>query len=617
MEENTCVTSLLNDITSKGVCNITYMGLDLGPGIYPVSEECEFVDPDEPFITTKGTCSDITEKLLMTEQCLKIIYEKPRFIWNTIQTLIYTSCRFEVAAIYANFNDENFLVSRSNKMYNIKEKIRNVDTFRLSPVHYIAEDFKTELQYNHTRHRYPWVCSLRSTGPRPAHRCAVNLLSIPPKPTVVVGAAHCTYLCKDGAREVPPCCCSDRSDGCKESNSECGDNPEVVDMTGDDSFILCGEFDTSMASSDTTGEEYNIILPILEIVRHPQFDALNGGNDLVVFKVDDTKIQNGKTDTIELWPACLPPQTNEKPRTGIHTGWSKPPPYSFVQSLALGYALEYQDFYKQWHYKMDILETCEDPQDSVLCSGPLLYPSNSSYPPGTVCAKDFSIQSCFSTGDSGSPLMVSNGTDGKYFIEGVLSFVKGCDQFEFGTLDESFANKTTYILRQQSQNPTTYTKLSCFLPWIAEQYNMKYEMTDTMDKACNTGSGDPDDGENTCRNTQSNIDQYHKIEFECKFPFYYNGRSYNECILLNEDGFVYPVFRCPIRDIKTKINGVNSFNFSSLVDGGFCLSDPEDEQSELDPFAECRRFQRRLPFSQCKNNCPGGNIFLILWTLLT
>ena len=61
---------------------------------------------------------------------------------------------------------------------------------------------KTKLSYPNTRHRYPWICSLRSLGPQPKHLCAVTLLSVPPKPTVVVGAAHCTYLCKNEQETV-------------------------------------------------------------------------------------------------------------------------------------------------------------------------------------------------------------------------------------------------------------------------------------------------------------------------------------------------------------------------------------------------------------------------------
>ena len=35
------------------------------------------------------------------------------------------------------------------------------------------------------------------------------------------------------------------------------------------------------------------------------------------------------------------------------------------------------------------------------------------------------------------------------------------------------------FLRQESQNPVVYSKLSCHLPWIAEQYDMDFDDIDT------------------------------------------------------------------------------------------------------------------------------------------
>ena len=63
-----------------------------------------------------------------------------------------------------------------------------------------------------------------------------------------------------------------------------------------------------------------------------------------------------------------------------------------------------------------------------------------------------------------------------------------------------------------------------------------------------------------------------ELELECKFPYYYDGVKYDECVLYNEKVFVYPVFRCPTLDITTKINGINSFNSWSLV-GGLCIAE--------------------------------------------
>ena len=82
-----------------------------------------------------------------------------------------------------------------------------------------------------TRHRYPWICSLRSREVSPQHYCAVTLFSKPPAPTVLVGPAHCTYLCKSSRDEVDNCCCGGPND-CSEDIPRCGDLPKVVEMTG-------------------------------------------------------------------------------------------------------------------------------------------------------------------------------------------------------------------------------------------------------------------------------------------------------------------------------------------------------------------------------------------------
>ena len=53
-------------------------------------------------------------------------------------------------------------------------------------------------------------------------------------------------------------------------------------MANDDSIVLCGEWETGMADVDASGGKYNIRLPILDIVKHPNYDPTVGpvnGND--------------------------------------------------------------------------------------------------------------------------------------------------------------------------------------------------------------------------------------------------------------------------------------------------------------------------------------------------
>ena len=189
---------------------------------------------------------------------------------------------------------------------------------------------------------------------------------------MIVGAAHCTYICKDENEKARPACCciADEFWNCSNDEKKCGKRHRVYEMTGQDAYIKCGEWRTGAVPKDTSGEEYNIRLTIKEIVRHPDYNSSEGagpldGNDLAIYKVDDTPIKD-RMDYIQLYPACLP--TSEKsPATlnlsktfGIHSGWSHPPPLKFIQSKAAGYLKFYGDFYKQWHYKMEIMNKCSD-----------------------------------------------------------------------------------------------------------------------------------------------------------------------------------------------------------------------------------------------------------------
>ena len=153
----------------------------------------------------------------------------------------------------------------------------------------------------------------------------MNLLAVPPNPTVIVGSAHCTYLCKDIDKNgvtLPPCCCVTRV--------KCGTGSVAVEIDGSNAEIICGEWQTGTTSQNVGGEEYNVVLPILHIIRSPAFDAKNlgpgGGGDIAVFKVDNKNLENLRKNRI--FPACLPPRGRSTPVSGVHSGQTKPPPLS-------------------------------------------------------------------------------------------------------------------------------------------------------------------------------------------------------------------------------------------------------------------------------------------------
>ena len=586
--EDGCISSLIDDVIQKGVCDLTDdYGHNPGPGIYEPVVNCDMEtikgDYGDQKVIGKGTCSLETERMVSKQWCLKMIMSQPGFIQNTLTQLIQSSCSHETSDIYV-----KFIMGKLDTSVHKRKK-------RFAPVQEIyGTHSRTKLKFQNTKGRYPWTCSLRLKTSPEDHRCGVTLFSLPPKPVIMVGPAHCTFVCKDNGKQVLPCCCNMGTQTCAADKIRCGENPAIEEMDGKDGEIVCNRW-----MYDVRNLKTDYIVDIKEIVRHPDYDNVKGpigGSDIALFKVDEEPLQQS-----HLTPACLP--TENPPETGIHVGWSKAPPLAYLKKHAAPYFPFYDNFFKQWHYKMDILKTCQDPTLNPITGEELSFSSNSSYPKATVCAKDFSRQSCFSFGEAGSPLMASIDAGSKYSVIGFLTFIKGCDVFSFGTVNPT---KHYAQLNQQTENPAVYTLLSCFMDWIAREYDLKYEEKN-FSPTCFIGSGNPSSHNQACRITPSNLMDLFTGEVECIFPFYYKGVKYNQCILFEEDGFVYPIFRCPTRNVTTKSeDGFNSFEFLPLVDG-YCPVDPQDPDSPLDPNKkDCSPFSRRSAFSQCKNDCPGG-----------
>ena len=485
-----------------------------------------------------------------------------------------------------------------------------------------------------TKHRYPWICSLRSMSDQKRHMCAVTLLSMPPSPTVLVSSAHCVTICRSAAmnKTLPNCCCQNvGGESCvMDTDNECETDAAIVTLTGADAEIICGEWETGTASMADSGEEYNIILPIKSVVRHPSYMIARGdantqyvANDLAVFMVDDEQLKNS-TDGIV--PICLPSmspslmtsmdsmdtmdsmdstdpyqsrQLMESMMTmnAIHSGWSSPPSLEFLQQNLPLYADYHKDFFKQWHHYMNITK-CEDPQKNMNHMGMngaemFKYPTNSSYPAGTVCAVEKWMNFCPSAGDSGSPLMGEE--DNKFVLHGIHSFTKGCSTFSY------MGGTTSNTLKQASINPSVYTKISCYLPWIAAQYNMNYQPSGETDPDCFTSHGDMNEA------TAATCTTIDMDETECMFPFKVDDKEYDGCLMHGLDDMSHPIFKCPVRSIKNR----NSSSLTSQdLTTHYCPSAviSANGQYELDPDLTCDDAMKLPVFATCKNTCRGGKI---------
>ena len=533
---------------------------------------------------TSGTCSSLTERLLEDEACKRVIQEQQGLIRNTLTLLIQFSCVTNPFAPsfggpggfleYGNASDyPSEYPSNYPREYNYGGDYDSSQRRKKRGASWMVHDgeegrkpgslvseaggFKTELEYRHTRHCYPWICSLRTRN-NGAHLCAATLLSVPPSATVMISTAHCTLHCSSSEGEtLPSCCCSSLGRQSCSSNEKCREGAEVTGIPADRLEVLCGEWQTGGGSDE---EEYNILLPVMEVTRHPDYSLTEGpgqGSDIAVLKVDDSQLADYAGGRV--FPACLP--KDARPAVGVHSGWSRAPTRKFLERYAPGFLPYYNDFLKQWHYKMDIQPTCQDPNISQIFGQTIASPSDSFYPSGSLCAKDFSRQSCFSSGESGAPLMTEDSQTGRLHVEGIFSFVKGCETFTIGATNDK---RTEWQLTQLSENPLVYVELSCFLPWVAEQYGLTFPTS----PSCSAARGDSATNL-ACTETISNL---FSTEHPCIFPFFYEGRRYNECIQFEQDGFLLPVFRCPVRNITTKVDGVSAFTFLEPTHG-YCLND--------------------------------------------
>ena len=362
---------------------------------------------------TRGLCSAKTEELLRNGEVCNAysLYKEKEDVYETVRRLVLSMCTTATFEAWAGLQQDA----------------------RLLPIDEIGNDVPHIPPFEHTRNRYPWICSLRSKEDN-SHQCGVTLLSRPPKPTVIVGVAHCTFVCKgtSSGNILPNCCCENVAGEVDDCN-DCEADAETQEMTGDDAEIICGEWQTGPISTDS-GERYNVILPIKNIIRHPDYEIVRGEEssqyvsaDLAVFMVDDTKLTYPAYRGI--YPACLPKSANQL-ENGIHSGWSAPPPADFLENSVdictdcdTGYQLYEEDFRKQWHYNMSI-SVCKDPDVDYYYKTKYQFPTNSFYPKATICAAEVSKRFCPTSGESGSPLMTK--VNGRFTAVGLQSFVKVC-----------------------------------------------------------------------------------------------------------------------------------------------------------------------------------------------
>ena len=128
------------------------------------------------------------------------------------------------------------------------------------------------------KHEYPWLCSLRRRG---GHICGITLLSVYPKETILVGAAHCynkeskiLWLCSITNVSYFP-----------NSSVNIGIIIFIIKFClyqGQNKgyyTVICGEHELN------SKESHQVELKVTSVITHPKWVTASQGYDIAVYKV--------------------------------------------------------------------------------------------------------------------------------------------------------------------------------------------------------------------------------------------------------------------------------------------------------------------------------------------
>ena len=222
----------------------------------------------------------------------------------------------------------------------------------------------------------------------------------------------------------------------------------------------------------------------------------------------------------------------------------------------------------------------------MTCKDPAWMRSNSNafskeetfYPAGTECYRDPSQGSCFLFGNSGSGLVrkFNKSSPSQHAFTGPLSMSKSCDQIQI------YDNTIQY----SSENPGVFTDAYCYLPWIAAMYGMKLPVNYTSKDSCGKTIGKKgninledcvgqlvnitnnyycNSPDQTCLEPPTGLvktgfglpfisgRRLGKCDFIQKDE---NGKVFNECRLLSEEGYAYNIYTCMVSYFLSPLNKI-------------------------------------------------------------
>ena len=186
----------------------------------------------------------------------------------------------------------------------------------------------------------------------------------------------------------------------------------------------------------------------------------------------------------------------------------------------------------------------------------------------------FCSASCVDFGSSGSGVVRQWNQSGpasspvyQYSFAGPLTMSKGCDLAI--ELKRDNTPLRDYIYR--GSNPAVVTDATCYMDWIAEQYQLRLENTYESKESCSKSSGNKEDiNKEVCWTSDRTRCDWTKVDSETE-------TLYDSCRLYAEEGIAKNVFQC----IDDQVSPVSYTAYAKLI------------------------LQNR--FSVCPNNCRGVN----------
>ena len=135
-----------------------------------------------------------------------------------------------------------------------------------------------------------------------------------------------------------------------------------------------------------------------------------------------------------------------------------------------------------------------------------------------------------------------DGTVYQYSFAGPLSMSKGCDE---AILEYQDAETNLKYFIYRGSNPAVVSDATCYMDWIAEQYNLRLDYDYDRKASCFQSSGDKQDiNKDVCMTASNTTCDWTQTDD--------NGTVWDSCWLFAEEGRAKNVFQCKDTSVSSQ-----------------------------------------------------------------